>query len=83
MIKILVRSLWALFFIGLLAVVLLFFAIGKGWVGYMPPVEDIENPSYKFATEIISEDGEVLGTWSLQKENRIYASYNEIGRAHV
>lgn len=78
MIKILVRSLWALFFIGLLAVVLLFFAIGKGWVGYMPPVEDIENPSYKFATEIISEDGEVLGTWSLQKENRIYASYNEL-----
>ena len=23
----------------------------------MPPVEDLENPNYKFATEIFSEDG--------------------------
>lgn len=27
----------------------------------MPPVEDLENPNYKFATEIFSEDGKVLG----------------------
>ncbi len=78
MIKIIIRSLWALFFIAILGVVLLFFSIAKGWIGYMPPVEDLENPNYKFATEIISEDGEVLGTWSLSTENRIYASYNEL-----
>ena len=37
----------------------------------MPPVEDLENPNYKFATEIFSEDVKVLGTYSYSKENRM------------
>ena len=44
----------------------------------MPPVEDLENPNYKFATEVMSEDGQVLGTYSYSKENRIYVGYNEL-----
>lgn len=44
----------------------------------MPPIEELENPNYKFATEILSEDGKVLGTWSLSKENRIYTAYDEL-----
>lgn len=44
----------------------------------MPPVEDLENPHYKLATEVMSEDGEVLGTYSYSKENRIYVGYNEL-----
>ena len=53
-------------------------AISKGWIGYMPLVEELENPSYKFATEIYSEDGKVLGTWSFEKENRVYTGYVEL-----
>ena len=56
----------------------MFASIAYGWIGYMPPVEELENPNYKFATEILSEDGKVLGTWSLSKENRVYTSYNEL-----
>ena len=26
----------------------------------MPPVEDLENPNYKFATQVFSEDGRYL-----------------------
>ena len=52
-------------------------AIAKGWIGYMPPVEELENPTYKFATEIISSDGKMLGTWSLSKENRVYVGYQD------
>lgn len=44
----------------------------------MPPVEDLENPNYKFATEIFSEDGKVLGTYSYSKENRVFVGYNEL-----
>lgn len=33
----------------------------------MPPVEELENPNYKFATEVFSEDGKVLGTFSMEK----------------
>ena len=78
MIKKIVISLWILFALGVLACWLLFVAIAKGWIGYMPPVEDLENPNYKFATEVISEDGKVLGTYSLSKENRVYVGYSDL-----
>ena len=44
----------------------------------MPPVEDLENPNYKFATEIFSKDGKVLGTYSYSKENRVFVGYNDL-----
>ncbi len=50
----------------------------QGWIGYMPPVEDLENPNYKFATEVFSEDGKVLGTYSYSKENRVFVGYNDL-----
>lgn len=83
MIKNIIRILWALVVLGLAAGIVLFYAIAKGWVGYMPPVEDLENPNYKFATEVFSEedaDGrrEVLGTYSYSKENRVYVGYQEL-----
>ena len=61
-----------------LAIVIVFVSISKGWIGYMPPVEELENPSYKFATEIFSEDEKVLGTWSYSKENRVYTAYKDL-----
>lgn len=61
-----------------LATILIFIAIAKGWIGYMPPVEELENPIDKFASEIISADGKMLGTWSYSKENRIFVGYDEL-----
>ncbi len=69
---------WTILFCVLLSGATIFLFISKGWIGYMPPVEELENPSYKFATEVYSEDGKVLGTWSLSKENRVYTGYNEL-----
>ena len=71
-------GLWVLFLLGVAAVFGLFYAISHGHIGYMPPVEDLENPNYKFATQIISEEGEVLGTWSLSTENRVFTTYDEL-----
>lgn len=78
MIKKIVKGLWIFLAAVVLLGVIIFVAIAKGWIGYMPPVEELENPNYKFATEIFSEDGKVLGTWSLSKENRVYTGYNEL-----
>lgn len=78
MIKKIIIGLWIFFAVSVLAITGIFIAISNGWIGYMPPVEELENPTYKFATEIYSEDGKVLGTWSLEKENRVYTSYNEL-----
>ena len=70
--------LWALLALGVLSVAVVFTAIAKGWIGYVPPVEELENPNLKFATQIISDDGQLLGTWSYSKENRVYVGYNDL-----
>lgn len=67
-----------MFAVGVLLCVVVFASISYGWIGYMPPIEELENPNYKFATEILSEDGKTLGTWSYSKENRVYTGYDEL-----
>lgn len=78
MVKKIIYALWILLAVIVLFAALIFTAIAKGWIGYMPPVEELENPTYKFATEVISSDGKMLGTWSLSKENRVYVGYEEL-----
>ena len=70
--------LWGLLLLGMLAVGLLFGAIAKGKIGYVPPIEELENPNLKFATQIISDDGVILGTYSYSKENRLYVGYEDL-----
>lgn len=78
MIKKFVIALWVLLLAGILCAVGLFWGIAQGWIGYMPPVEDLENPNYKFATQVFSADGKVLGTYSFSKENRVYVGYQDL-----
>ena len=69
--------------VGILAVAGAFFAIEKGWIGYMPPVEDLQNPISRFATQIYSVDGKVLGTWNYNRENRIVVDYSKLAPSLV
>ena len=78
MIRKVVKILWIFIALISLVCVFIFFSRAKGWIGYMPPVEDLENPNYKFATEVFSEDGKVLGTYSYSKENRVFVGYNDL-----
>lgn len=78
MIRKVVKILWIFIALISLVCVFIFFSIAKGWIGYVPPVEDLENPNYKFATEVFSEDGKVLGTYSYSKENRVFVGYNDL-----
>jgi penicillin-binding protein 1A len=55
---------------------LIFSFIGLGVFGPLPTFEQLENPSSNLATEIISEDGQLLGTFYVQ--NRSFVSYDEI-----
>ncbi|EJX07576.1 penicillin-binding protein 1A (PBP-1a) [gut metagenome] len=78
MIKKLIITLWVLLALGALCAFGLFYGIAHGWIGYMPPVEDLENPTYKFATQVFSADGKMLGTYSFSKENRVYVGYQDL-----
>lgn len=68
--------LWTLFVIGVTSVFGLFYGIYHEWFGDMPTFEELENPSTNLATEIISADGKVLGTYYI--ENRSNVSYSEL-----
>ena len=70
-VKRIILGLWILFLAGVLAVYLVFTGISKGWIGNTPSVEDLENPIDKFATQIISADGVVLGTFARSEDNRV------------
>ena len=72
-----IRIIWAILLIAVLGIAVFFTAIGKGWIGYVPPVEELENPINKFASQVVSSDGVLLGTWSLN-ENRIFVSHQDI-----
>lgn len=68
---------WGLFVAGILAVVLVFFGIAKGWFGYMPPIAELQNPKNKYATEVFSSDMVSLGSY-YRKENRVGVQYSDI-----
>ena len=49
MIRKIINALWVLLAVALIAIVVVFVSISKGWIGYMPPVEELvalgsENP---------------------------------------
>jgi len=73
-----IKWMWIVF-ASLVAFVAIFFVLAyNGIVGYMPPVEDLNNPQDKFATTIYSSDGVEMGRYFRNTGNRVYADYNEI-----
>lgn len=56
----------------------LFFSIYMGWIGYMPPIEQLQNPVNKFASQVISSDGELIGSYATSGDNRIYTAYEDL-----
>ncbi len=68
---------WGIFAGGMLLIVLIFWMITKGWLGYLPPLDELQNPKNKFATEVFSSDMQSLGRF-YRKENRVGVTYDQI-----
>ena len=71
---------WKIFGIGLAVVVLLFFLISIGLIGYLPEIGELQNPINKSATEIYSSDAQLLGRYYKGRDNRVPINYNEIDK---
>lgn len=76
--KTFVRILW-----GTLCAVIVFLAISFtsiwfGWIGYMPDLEDLQNPISRYASQVYSVDGKILGTYNMNRENRVHVDYDGI-----
>jgi penicillin-binding protein 1A len=76
------RIFWWVFSIGILCVTLLFFFISIGWLGYLPAIDQLQNPINKYATELYSSDLKLFGSFSEDKDNRIKINYDQISN-HV
>ena len=74
---------WALLAISVLTAGFAFYAISEGWIGYMPPINELQNPINRFATQVISADGKVMGTWNYNRENRIMVDYTQLSPSLV
>jgi len=72
------RIFWQLFAFGILCIILMFVFINIGWIGYLPPIDELQNPKNKYATEIYSSDLQLLGRYFYSKENRVGVHYSEI-----
>ena len=81
--KWIICTLWALLVASVLTAGVGFYAINEGWIGYMPPIEDLQNPINRFATQVISADGRVMGTWNYNRENRIIVDYSQLSPSLV
>ena len=55
-----------------------FIAVWNGWIGYMPDMDTLSNPIDKFATQVYSANGKLIGTWNEDNGNRVAVDYNSI-----
>ena len=81
--KIIVYGLWVLIVLSVLTVGVGFVAINNGWIGYMPPIEELQNPINRFATQVYSADGKIMGTWNYNRENRVMVDYTQLSPSLV
>ena len=47
---------WSVLLSLLLLGILGTFCINRGWIGYMPPIAELQNPISRYASQIISAD---------------------------
>ena len=73
---------WKVFLIGFLVVVLIITLISVGLFGKMPSLAQLENPSITLASEVLGDDGTLLGKYYKEKGNRSFVGYKDISK-HV
>ena len=74
----LIHFLWAALGCVTLASLIAFIAIWNGWIGYMPDVEDLQNPISKYASQVYTADNKLMGTYNMNQENRIHVDYDNL-----
>jgi penicillin-binding protein 1A len=73
-----VKIFWKFFFGSLGMLVLFLLMINWGWIGDMPDIEDIENPTALQASQVYAQDGYLMGKYYI--EDRINVQYKDISK---
>ena len=73
-----VQIFWRIVFIGFGSFILLLLLANWGVFGKMPSIDDLENPSASLASEVIADDGTVMGKYYL--EDRTNTDFKNISK---
>lgn len=68
--------LWSIYALPIILFTVIMVRIGTGKMGFMPEFAELENPQTRLASELITEDGELLGKYFV--ENRTYVDYEDL-----
>lgn len=74
--KTFVRILWGMLCASVIFLAIAFTSIWFGWVGYMPDIADLQNPISRYASQVYSVDGKILGTYNMNRENRVHVDFD-------
>ncbi len=69
-----IKKIWRGYLIFLVLLLAFFVSLSAGLLGEMPTFEDLENPRSNLASQIISSDGKVLGTYYIQNRSNVHFS---------
>ncbi len=73
---------WSVVLAGIMGVVIFFWLISSGKLGFMPTFEELENPNNRFASEVYFADRTFMSRY-FEKENRKYTEYREIPQSVI
>jgi penicillin-binding protein 1A len=73
-----VQIFWRIFLGGMGFVILFLLMLNWGWIGDMPDIEDIENPTALQASQVYAQDGYLMGKYYI--EDRINVYYKDISK---
>lgn len=68
---------WLLFATGTGSLIVLFYLIAYGYLGYLPPLEELQNPKNRYASEVFTSDMQSLGRY-YRYENRVGVQYADL-----
>ncbi len=75
-----VKIFWKIFFGGFAFVIVFLLMINWGWIGDMPSIDDIENPTASQASQVFADDGTPMGKYYI--EDRVDVLNKDISK-HV
>lgn len=73
-----VKWMWRIFAAICILNVCIFTLIATGVIGYMPRINELENPIDKYASQVVSSDDKLLFTYSQSDDNRIFVDYSDL-----
>ena len=73
-----IKWMWITFTALVIIVFTIFCLIYNGIIGYMPPVEELKNPTDRYATVLYTADGMEMGRYYQSMANRVYVDFDEL-----